>query len=59
MSEIVSRKRVRELGEVFTRDEEVIAMHNMIPKHEWAKKDFVYLEPTCGKGVMVYHLKML
>ena len=55
MSEIVSKERVREHGEVFTRDEEVIAMHNLIPDEDWAKKDFVYLEPTCGKGVFIKH----
>jgi len=45
-----SKERVSNFGEVFTPDHIVKEMHELLPKREWARKDMIYLEPTCGNG---------
>lgn len=52
-TQIVSKDRVKEHGEVFTPQKIVTEMHDLIPNDEWSKKDFIYLEPTCGRGVFI------
>lgn len=47
MSQIKSRQRVKEKGEVFTRKQEIKAMLNQIP--DICKKT-KFLEPSCGNG---------
>jgi hypothetical protein len=49
--QIKSRERVRELGEVLTRPQEVNAMLDLLPKESWATaKQRTFLEPACGTG---------
>lgn len=52
-NQAVSNDRVNNYGEVFTPPHIVTEMHDLIPAEEWARKDFIYLEPTCGKGVFL------
>lgn len=49
-SQIKSKKRVREKGEVFTNPREVRAMCNLIPKETWNNIESTFLEPSCGNG---------
>mgnify|MGYP004702962207 CR=1 FL=1 len=48
-SQIKSRERVTDFGEVFTADREVKAMLDLV-KHETDRIDSRFLEPACGDG---------
>ena len=48
-----SRKRIRDLGEVFTPDKYVQKMLDMLDKSVWADAKIVFFEPTCGHGNFV------
>lgn len=51
MSEqIRTRKRVRDLGEVFTAQREVNAMLDLIPAEQFINPLSTWLEPSCGNG---------
>lgn len=50
LSQIKSRKRVKEKGEVFTNEREIKAMCDLIPKDIWNNINSTFLEPTCGNG---------
>lgn len=47
---IKSKKRVRDMGEVFTPPDIVLKMIELIPYKEWKNPSFIVLEPTCGNG---------
>ena len=47
--QVVSKKRVADHGEVFTRKREVNAMLDLV-KHETERIDSRFLEPACGTG---------
>jgi hypothetical protein len=50
-SQIKSRERVRDLGEVLTGKREIKAMLSLLPKDVWtAGKQKTFLEPSCGTG---------
>lgn len=50
-SQIKSKKRVKELAEVYTNEREVNAMLDLIPINNVKEQlDFTYLEPACGNG---------
>lgn len=44
-----SKQRVREVGEVFTQEQEVNAMLSLV-KHEAQRIESRFLEPACGNG---------
>jgi len=46
-SQIKSKERVRDLGEVFTNEREVNAMLDLIPN---ITIEMTFLEPSCGNG---------
>ena len=48
-SQVKSRKRVAEHGEVFTAEREVNAMLDLV-KQETERVDSRFLEPACGDG---------
>ena len=48
-TQVKSRERVAAYGEVFTRDEEVKNMCNLV-KEECERFDSTFLEPACGDG---------
>ena len=50
LSQIKSKQRVKERGEVFTNEREVKAMCDLIPNEIWDNIDSTFLEPTCGNG---------
>lgn len=47
--QVKSRKRVADHGEVFTNEQEVSAMLDLV-KHETDRIDSRFLEPACGNG---------
>lgn len=47
--QIKSRERISDHGEVFTRDEEVVAMTDLV-KAQASDIQATFLEPTCGTG---------
>ncbi|TXE02955.1 SAM-dependent DNA methyltransferase [Algoriphagus aquimarinus] len=49
MSQVKSKKRVSDHGEVFTNEREVNAMLDLV-KHETERIDSRFLEPACGNG---------
>jgi hypothetical protein len=49
MTQVKSKKRVADHGEVFTNEREVNAMLDMV-KHETERIDSRFLEPACGNG---------
>ena len=49
MSQIKSKERVQQHGEVFTNEREVNAMLDLV-KHETERIDSRFLEPACGDG---------
>lgn len=49
MSQVKSKQRVSEHGEVFTNEREVNAMLDLV-KHETERIDSKFLEPACGNG---------
>lgn len=48
-TQVRSKKRVTDHGEVFTNDREVNAMLDLV-KHETERIDARFLEPACGNG---------
>ena len=48
-----SRKRINELGEVFTPPRSVAKMLKMLPPSIWSSEETVFFEPTCGHGNFV------
>jgi len=61
VSQVKSKRRVRDLAEVFTADREVNAMLDLIGDSSY-NIDFRYLEPSCGNGnflVAILERKML
>ncbi len=59
-SQIVSRQRVADHGEVFTAEREVKAMCDLV-EHETLRIDSRFLEPACGQGaflVEILHRKL-
>ena len=48
-----SKKRIRDLGEVFTPEKYVNQMLNMLDKSVWTDINTVFFEPTCGHGNFV------
>jgi SAM-dependent methyltransferase len=48
-AQVKSRKRVQDVGEVFTNEREVNAMLDMV-KQETERIDSRFLEPACGNG---------
>lgn len=55
-TQIKSRKRVRDHGEVYTADREVKAMCDLIPKDVWENIDSTFLEPSCGNGNFIVEI---
>lgn len=49
LTQVKSKKRVTDHGEVFTNEREVNAMLDMV-KHETERIESRFLEPTCGNG---------
>lgn len=49
-SQIKSKKRVSDFGEVFTAEREVKAMCDLIPNDVWENPESTFLEPSCGNG---------
>lgn len=52
-TQIKTKKRVRDFGEVFTAEREVKAMCDLIPDSVWADIGSKFLEPCCGNGNFV------
>jgi hypothetical protein len=52
-SQIKSKARVKERGEVFTADKEVNAMLDLLPIEVFTEADRTFLEPACGTGNFV------
>jgi hypothetical protein len=50
MSQVKSRDRVKERGEVFTAERVVNAMLDALPADLFTDPDATFLEPTCGHG---------
>jgi hypothetical protein len=50
---IRTKNRVQTSGEVFTPKHIVYKMTQMVPNDLWAKKDCIFLEPTCGNGQII------
>ncbi len=48
-----SRKRIRDLGEVFTPEKYAQEMLDMLDKSVWGNVNTVFFEPTCGHGNFV------
>lgn len=48
-SQVKTKERVRQHGEVFTAEREVNAMLDLV-KHEASNIDSTFLEPACGDG---------
>lgn len=49
-SQIKSKARVKERGEVFTAEREVKAMCDLVPEDVWQNITATFLEPACGNG---------
>ena len=49
-TQIKSKERVREKGEVFTNEREVKGMCDLIPDIIWQDITKTFLEPSCGTG---------
>lgn len=47
---IVSKKRVKNLAEVYTAKREVVSILNLIPQEIWENNNSTFLEPSCGNG---------
>lgn len=52
---VKSTQRVKKLGEVFTPDELVNIILNLIPKQEYINNN-TFLDPTCGDGIFLIHV---
>jgi len=48
-SQVVSKKRIADHGEVFTAEREVNAMLDLV-RHETERIESRFLEPACGTG---------
>ena len=48
-----SRKRIRDIGEVFTPDKYVHEMLDLLDKSVWSDDSVVFFEPCCGHGNIV------
>lgn len=60
MTQIKSRKRVKDFAEVFTAEREVKSMCDLIPPEQWTIES-TFLEPACGNGnflVEIYARKL-
>ena len=55
-TEIRSKERVSENGEVFTPDHIVDKMNDLIPIEAWKDPTYIFLEPTCGNGQFLVHI---
>ena len=55
-SETKSKKRVKELGEVYTPTELVRMMLDTVPDDEWSKKDATFVDPACGNGNFIVEI---
>ena len=53
--QIITKKRVRDHGEVFTNPREVNAMLDLV-KTETERIDSRFLEPACGKGAFLVEI---
>ncbi len=53
---VKSKKRVREFGEVFTAEREVMAMCDLIPESVWENIGSKFLEPCCGNGNFIVEI---
>lgn len=54
-----TKDRIRELGEVFTPEEYVESMLDLLAKGKrsfWEKEDIAFFEPTCGHGNIIIPL---
>lgn len=49
-TQIKTKKRVKDLGEVFTASREVDAMLDLIPLDQYTNPLSTWLEPSCGNG---------
>lgn len=49
-SQVKSKSRVADFGEVFTNPREVKAMCDTIPQEVWQNIESTFLEPACGTG---------
>lgn len=47
---VKSKRRIRDLGEVFTAEREVNAMLSLLPESVWSYIETTFLEPACGDG---------
>ena len=57
MSQIKSKKRVADHGEVFTSEREINAMLDLV-KHETDNIESTFLEPACGSGNFLSEILM-
>ncbi len=48
-----SKKRIKDLGEVFTPEEYVYKMLDLLDQSIWSDENIVFFEPTCGHGNFV------
>lgn len=55
-TQVKSKKRVRDFGEVFTNEREVKAMCNLIPEEMYSDLTKTFLEPACGEGVFLIEI---
>lgn len=55
-SQIKTKARVREHGEVFTNEREVRAMCDLISQDVWDNIESTFLEPTCGNGAFLVEI---
>jgi hypothetical protein len=51
-----SKKRIEEMGEVFTPDKYVLDMLQLIDSKSWKDESTIFFEPTCGHGNFVIGL---
>lgn len=55
-SQIKTKARVRDHGEVYTNEREVKSMCDLIPKEIWKDIDSTFLEPACGNGNFIFEI---
>ena len=53
ISHFRSRERVKHYGEVFTQEQYVHQMLDLLDKSAWINENIVFFEPTCGHGNFV------
>ena len=54
--QIKNASRVKEFGEVYTNEQQVKAMCDLIPKEIWINIDSTFLEPACGNGNFIVEI---